>query len=117
MDNSRTLMRFDWQGHEAEVTGYSDSDWAGCSVTGKSTSGGALVIGHHLIKCWSRTEKAEAELVAIVKCSAELLGLRSLMMDLGRDSNDVIYADHYTNHHQHRHEETKQIGAGKRGRH
>ena len=28
VDNSRTLMRFDWQGNEPEVTGFSDSDWA-----------------------------------------------------------------------------------------
>ena len=81
VNNSRTLMRFDWQGHEAEVTGYSDSDWAGCRVTGKSTSGGVVMIGEHYIKGWARTQEsialssAEAELVALVKTSAELLSL------------------------------------------
>ena len=40
IENGRTVMRYDWQGHEHEVTGYSDSDWAGCRVTRKSTSGG-----------------------------------------------------------------------------
>ena len=97
--SGRAALKFDWQGHESEVTGYSDSDWAGCRVTGRSTSGGALMIGSHFIKGWSRTpnhvtmSSAEAELIAMVKCSAELLGLRSLMMDLGRDSSGVIYAD------------------------
>ena len=58
-----------------------------------------LMIGSHFIKGWSRpqnnvtTSSAEAELVAMVKGSAELLGLRSLMMDLGRDSIGVAYAD------------------------
>ena len=50
VDNGRTVFRYDWQGHESEVTGYTDSDWAGCRVTGKSTSGGALMIGGHFIK-------------------------------------------------------------------
>ena len=92
-------MKFDWQGHESEVTGYSDSDWAGCRVTGRSTSGGALMIGGHFIKGWSRTQNhvttssAEAELVALVKCSAELLGLRSMLTDLGVETSGVVYAD------------------------
>ena len=57
------------------------------------------MIGGHFIKGWSRTQNhvttssAEAELVAMVKGSAELLGLRSMMMDLGRDSSGIIYAD------------------------
>ena len=28
--SGRAAMGFNWQGHESEVTGYSDSDWAGC---------------------------------------------------------------------------------------
>ena len=32
-------------------------------------------------------------MIALVKCSAELLGMRSLMLDLGKDSSGVIYAD------------------------
>ena len=99
VDNRRTITRYDWQGHEAEVIGYSDSDWAGCRVTGKSTSGGVIMIGGHFLKGWSRTQNhvtlssAEAELIALVKCSAELLGIRSAMRDLGADSSGVVYAD------------------------
>ena len=99
VDHRRTIMRYDWQGHEEEVTGYSDSDWAGCRVTGKSTSGGALMIGSHFLKGWSRTQNhvtmssAEAELIALVKCTAELLGMRSVMRDWGTDSRGLVYAD------------------------
>ena len=95
----RAALKFEWQGHESEVTGYSDSDWAGYRVTGRSTSGGALMIGSHFIKGWSRTQNhvtmssAEAELVAMVKCSAELLGVRSMLRDLGVETSGVIYAD------------------------
>ena len=78
--SSRAVMEYDWQGHEPNVTGCSDSDWAGGRVTGRSTSGGALVIGGHFLKGWARTENhvtmssAEAELVAMVKCCSELMG-------------------------------------------
>ena len=68
-------------------------------MTGRSTSGGALMIGSHFIKGWSRTQNhvtmssAEAELVALVKCSSELLGVRNLLKDLGVESSGVVYAD------------------------
>ena len=57
------------------------------------------MIGGHFIKGWSRTQNhvtlssAEAELIALVKCSAELMGIRSAMRDFGVDSNGVVYAD------------------------
>ena len=35
---------------------YSDTDWAGCVRTRKSTSGGALMIGSHITKCRSSTQ-------------------------------------------------------------
>ena len=36
---------------------------------------------------------AEAELIALVKCSAELLGIRSMYKDWGITASGVIYAD------------------------
>ena len=57
------------------------------------------MIGNHFIKGWSRTQKAatlssaEAELAAMVKTSAELIGLLSLMKDLGRSQKGMIWAD------------------------
>ena len=50
LGNARMTTRYEWQGEESEITGYSDSDWAGCRVTGKSTSGGVILIGSHFIK-------------------------------------------------------------------
>ena len=52
IESGRTVVRYDWQGHEHEVIGYFDSDWAGCRETRKSTSGGAIMIGGHFIKGW-----------------------------------------------------------------
>jgi len=55
--NSRTVSKYDRQGEESEINGYSDSDWAGCRVTGKSISGGALMCGSHYIKKAGREPK------------------------------------------------------------
>ena len=57
------------------------------------------MIGSHFIKGWARTpnhvtlSSAEAELVALVKCSTELMGIRSLLRDFGVDSEGIVYAD------------------------
>ena len=78
---------------------YSDSDWAGCRQTGKSTSGGVIMIGDHFIKGWSRTQNhvttssAEAELIALVKCTAESLGIKSMAQDWGQNLGVTLYAD------------------------
>ena len=85
-------MKYDWQGHEQEVTGDSDTDRVGCRVIGKSTGGRALMIGGHFLKGWSRTQdhvtlsSALAELIALAKCSAGLLGVRSAKTDWGAGS-------------------------------
>ena len=85
----RLVFVYGWQGRENEVRGYSDSDWVGCKVTGKSTSGGCVLRGAHYIKGWSTTQQcvtlssAEAELVAMNKTAAEVLGILSMYSDLG----------------------------------
>ena len=97
--NGRLTTGYDWQGEESEVTGYSDSDWAGCRATGKSTSGGALMIGSHLSKAWSRTpnhvtlSSAEAEHLAMVKRTSESTGITAMMRDWGQDMGGRLFAD------------------------
>ena len=92
-------MEYPWQGTEEELEGFSDSDWAGCRRSGKSTSGGIIMIGQHFIKGWSKTQSsitlssAEAELVAMCKLAAEVIGLGSLAKDLGKDMKGVLHAD------------------------
>ena len=71
------------------VKTYSDADWAGCKQSRKSTTGGCIAIGTHIIKGWSKTQSlialssAESELYAILKASAETLGVMAMMKDLG----------------------------------
>ena len=81
------------------VTGFTDSDWAGCSATAKSTSGGIVNIGTHPIKSFSRQQKtialssAEAELHAMVATSAEVMGVLGLCKDVGMNMQGEILAD------------------------
>ena len=98
----RCVWRYRWQSGVGAPKAYSDSDWAGDRVTGKSTSGGISMIGSHLIKCWSRTQdnvtlsSAEAELVALGKAAMETLGIRSMVADWEMAASSevsTIYAD------------------------
>ena len=72
-----------------DLTVYVDTDFAGCHVIRRSTSGGATCRGQHLVKHWSTTQSTvalssgEAELTGIWKGSAQGLGLQSIAMDLG----------------------------------
>jgi len=94
----RLVFEFPWQ-DASEVTVYSDTDWAGCPVTRKSTSGGAIMLGKHLIKTWSSTQpsislsSAEAEFYGLVKASGMGLGYRALLRDLGYELPVVVYTD------------------------
>ena len=95
----RLVLKFSWQDRMKTVVTYTDSDWAGCVNTGKSTSGGLVTIGGHLIKSYSRQQKtvalssAEAELHAMVAASAEALGVIGLCRDMGMKMEGEVYTD------------------------
>ena len=79
---------------------YVDSDYAGCPRTRKSTSGGCVMIGTHLIKSWSSTQNnaislssGEAELYAIVKGIGTGIGIRQYMVDLGLNAELRVHTD------------------------
>ena len=95
----RLISHFKWQTPCTMITGFTDSDWAGCTVTARSTSGGIVSVGSHVIKTYSRQQKtialssAEAELHAMVAASAEVLGTIGLCRDLGMQMSGEILAD------------------------
>ena len=94
----RMVYHYAWQSSVA-LSVYVDTDFAGCTKTRKSTSGGCALIGSHLVKHWSSTQKAitlssgEAELGGIVKGVTEALGLQSVARDLGIECEIQVYAD------------------------
>ena len=68
---------------------FSDTDWAGCIRTRRSTTGGYTVAGSRLIKMWCKTQavvalsSAEAELYGLVRASAETMGLKPMYVSAG----------------------------------
>jgi hypothetical protein len=77
------------------VEGFSDTDWAGCKNTRKSTSGGILLFGGSVMKSWSKTQtvvatsSGEAEFYGLGKTAAEAIGFQSLCSDLGIENLSI----------------------------
>ena len=95
----RIVWRYDWQEAKKEVEVYTDSDWAGCMRTRKSTSGGVIKVGRHIIKAWATTQKTvalssgEAEMVAAVKGIQEGIGIKAMLKEWGEDTKVVALCD------------------------
>ncbi|XP_019184399.1 PREDICTED: uncharacterized protein LOC109179349 [Ipomoea nil] len=74
------------------IHAYSDSDWAGCPVDRKSTSGYAVYLGSNLISWLSKKQRivarssTEAEYKTLVDVSAEVTWVVSLLQELGLHS-------------------------------
>lgn len=98
LGSPRLVYHFCWQ-EEANVDAYVDTDFAGCTATRRSTSGGVLMRGRHLLKHWATTQKGvtlssgEAELAGVVKGTSEALGLQSVALDLGIEVAVRVRAD------------------------
>ena len=95
----RMLIKFPWQVEQSMVTTFTDSDWAGCVKTARSTSGGIVAVGDHVLKTYSRQQKvvalssAEAELYAMVTASAETLAMIAYARDLGHELDGEVFTD------------------------
>jgi hypothetical protein len=95
---ARVVYEYPWQSRPV-LRAYTDSDFAGCVATRRSTSGGAALLGAHLLKHWASTQKkitlssGEAELGAVVRGFSEVLGLQSVARDLGVELKPEVHAD------------------------
>jgi hypothetical protein len=83
------------KGSTFDLIGYSDSDYAGCKVDRKSTSGMCQFLGRSLVS-WSSKKQtsaalstAEAEYVATGQCCAQLLWMRQTLRDFGYNLSKV----------------------------
>ena len=89
VDKSRCIIRFPYQDEVKVLTTWSDTDFAGCKRTRRSTSGGVAQIGEHCVKTWSQTQavvamsSGEAEYYGMVRASSVGLGLIGVLEDLG----------------------------------
>ena len=94
----RLIVEFPWR-NASSIEVYSDTDWSGCIRTRKSTSGGCLMIGKHLVKSWSSTQgpislsSGEAEFYGVVKASGVALDYQALLLDLGAGLPVRVWTD------------------------
>ena len=92
------VYRYKWQ-EVGTVDVYTDTDWAGCPRTRKSTSGGCVLLGAHTIKTWSSTQSSialssgEAEFNGVVRGSGIGLGYKSILRDLGLEVPLRVWTD------------------------
>ena len=81
------------------MDGYTDSGWAGCQKSRRSTSGGCLMSGAHMLTQWSRTQhvislsSAEAELHALCTCATEGLALKNICVEMGLEMYFELLTD------------------------
>ncbi|WVZ71103.1 LOW QUALITY PROTEIN: hypothetical protein U9M48_019724 [Paspalum notatum var. saurae] len=77
------------KGASFELLGYSDSDFAGCRVERKSTSGACYLLGRSLVSCSSKKQNcvslstAEAEYIVAGSSCAQLLYMKQTLLDYG----------------------------------
>ncbi|KAJ9565707.1 hypothetical protein OSB04_001673 [Centaurea solstitialis] len=83
-----------------DLTAYSDSDFAGCKIDRKNTTGGCHLLGGKLVSWTSKkqnsvsTSTAEAEYVAAGICCAQVLWLRNQLQDYDIQLSKIpIYCD------------------------
>ena len=85
----RFINEFNYQRGNKFIDAWTDTDYAGCRETRKSTSGGLIMLGKHVIRTWSATQRVialssgEAEFYGMVKGGAEAMGSKSILADFG----------------------------------
>jgi hypothetical protein len=83
------------KGSTFDLIGYSDSDYAGCKVDRKSTSGTCQFLGRSLVSWRSKKQiyvalsTAEAKYVAARQCCVQLLWMRQTLWDFGYNLSKV----------------------------
>ena len=65
----KAVKCFMYQNASEEVVACTHSDWAGCRRARRSTSGGCIHTGQHMLKFWSKTQA----MVALSSAAAELV--------------------------------------------
>ena len=88
-DEGRLVIKYPYQELSDTVDVWTDTDFAGCKVTRRSTSGGVVMMGGHCVKTYSKTQESialssgESEFYGIVQAACHGLGIKGVLEDLG----------------------------------
>ena len=94
-----TVFEYSWQEEDVmTLKVFTDSDWAGCTKSRRSTSGGIMQMGTHTLKTWSNTQptvalsSAEAEYYAMVEGATRGIGLKTMLAEMGVQVGVLVMA-------------------------
>ena len=99
VDKLRSRMLYAYQSKPDSLDVYTDTDFAGCARTRKSTSGGVIMYGCHMIKTWSSTQNVialssgEAEYYGLVKGASQGIGVKNMMSEYGVETKVTVKTD------------------------
>ena len=85
----RAVLHYCYQSRPQSIVTWTDSDFAGCVKSRKSTSAGVVMFGGHVIKDWLTNQaviafsSGEAEYYSLVKAGSISLGIAALASELG----------------------------------
>ena len=97
--HGRHVLWFEWQSVPTGIQVYVDTDYAGCRRTRRSTNGGLILHGGHLLKTWATTQtvvalsSGEAEYYGVAKGLCEALGIKGIARDMGLDLTIELLTD------------------------
>ena len=92
----RQVLWFAWQDVQSNLEVYV---YAGCPRTRRSTNGGLVMYGSHLLKTWASTQtvvalsSGEAEYYGVGKGMCEALGIKGIAKDMGLDFSITLSTD------------------------
>ena len=95
----RCLVVYARQAEQLVVNVYSDSDWAGCTKTRRSTSSSYVMLGDHLIVSSATTQNVvatssgEAEFYALTKSASRALGAVGMAADMAKVVKPPVRVD------------------------
>ena len=93
------VYHFNWSNTPEIIDLCVDTDFAGCKVSRRSTSGGVAMRGGHCLRHWASTQttialsSGEAELGGLAKGISQGIGLRSIAADLGIETGLRLKTD------------------------
>ena len=97
--NPRFVQVFRYQATPDKLDILVDADWGGCQRTRRSTCGGAVLHGGHVLKSWLTTlttictSSGESEYMSMVRGSSIGLGLQSMIGELGAERGLTLHCD------------------------
>ena len=99
MERPRQVQKFKWQKYQGHLVTYCDADWAGCTITRKSTTCGVIMHGEHGVRWYSSTQatpspsSGESEFNSVVKAVASGMGMQAFALDLGAKMDISVGTD------------------------